>query len=115
LQNPLLALLLVSWLVSCSGLIGRVVLTDVGLTVFCGVINSMPTGWMAKVTSTYVIFHVFILVACSIALLVMTKDKHSAKYVFTDTTSATGWTPASFSWLFGFLSVSWTMTGNGSR
>ena len=75
----------------------------------------MPTGWMARVTRTYVIFHVFILVACSIALLVMTKDKHSAKYVFTDTTSATGWTPASFSWLFGFLSVSWTMTGNYSR
>jgi amino acid transporter len=87
----------------------------IGLTVICGLVNSLPTIWMEKLTRFYVIFHVLVLVACSIALLVKTDQKHDAKYVFTDTTGTSGWTPHSFAWLFGFLSVSWTMTGkNGS-
>src|SRR5208282_4607462 len=53
---------------------------------------------------------VLILVSCSIALLVTTQDKHSAAYVFTDLEPASGWSPVGFSFLFGFLSVSWTMT-----
>ncbi|GLI76004.1 polyamine transporter tpo5 [Penicillium ochrochloron] len=80
------------------------------LTVITGVVNSLSTYWMEKMTKSYVIFHVCVLVACSIALLVLTKDKHDAKYVFTEVKSESGWTPIGFSWLFGFLSVSWTMT-----
>src|ERR1700761_9771618 len=80
------------------------------LTVFCGLVNSLPTSWMEKLTRTYVIFHVLVLVTCSIALLAKTENKHDAKYVFTDTTGVSGWTPSGFAWLFGFLSVSWTMT-----
>jgi hypothetical protein len=95
----------------CSGLFCWIA-DDTGLTVFCGVVNSLPTVWMEKLTRSYVIFHVLVLVACSIALLVKTENKHTAKYVFTDMTGTSGWTPASFAWLFGFLSVSWTMTGN---
>jgi amino acid transporter len=82
------------------------------LTVFCGLVNSLPTWWMEKLTRTYVIFHVLILVSCAIALLAKTapENRHDAKYVFTDTTGSSGWTPSGFAWLFGFLSVSWTMT-----
>jgi amino acid permease (GABA permease) len=80
------------------------------LTVLTGVVNSLSTYWMEKMTKTYVIFHVLVLLSCSIALLVMTKDKHDAHYVFTDVDSTSGWTPVGFSFLFGFLSVSWTMT-----
>lgn len=80
------------------------------LTVLTGLVNSLSTYWMEKMTKTYVIFHVCILVSCSIALLVMTKDKHSAEYVFTYTDSTSGWSPRGWSFLFGFLSVSWTMT-----
>lgn len=61
-------------------------------------------------TKTYVIFHVAVLLTCSIALLAKTKDKNDASYVFTHTESDSGWTPIGWSWLFGFLSVSWTMT-----
>src|SRR5258707_10095680 len=81
-----------------------------GLTVLTGVVNSLSTYWMEKMTKTYVIFHVLVLLSCSIALLVMTKDKHDANYVFTDVDSTSGWSPVGFSFLFGFLSVSWTMT-----
>lgn len=80
------------------------------LTVITGVVNSLSTYWMEKMTKTYVIFHIGVLVACAIALLVMTEDKHDATYVFTHVESQTGWRPIGFSWLFGFLSVSWTMT-----
>jgi predicted metal-binding protein len=66
---------------------------------------------MEKMTRSYVIFHVLVLLSCSIALLVMTKNKHSASYVFTNVEGTSGWTPVGFSFLFGFLSVSWTMTG----
>src|SRR4051794_36864703 len=75
-----------------------------GLTVITGLVNSLSTYWMEKMTKFYVIFHVCILVACAIALLVMTDDKHDASYVFTHVESTTGWKPIGFSWLFGFLS-----------
>lgn len=84
------------------------------LTILNGLINSLPTYWTEKVTKTYVIFHFAILLACVIALLVKTENKHSAKYVFTDVTVNSGWSPPGFSFLFGFLSVAWTMTGYDS-
>jgi amino acid permease (GABA permease) len=80
------------------------------LTVITGAVNSLSTYWMEKMTKFYVIFHVCVLVACAIALLVLTEDKHDATYVFTHVESQSGWRPIGFSWLFGFLSVSWTMT-----
>lgn len=80
------------------------------LTVFSGLVNSMSTYWMEKMTKTYVLFHVAVLVSACIALLAKTENKHSATYVFTDVESSTGWQPIGFSFLFGFLSVSWTMT-----
>lgn len=80
------------------------------LTVITGAVNSLSTYWMEKMTKWYVIFHVAVLVACAIALLVLTNDKHTADYVFTKAETRTGWTPHGFAWLFGFLSVSWTMT-----
>ena len=80
------------------------------LTVCTGLVNSLSTYWMEKMTKTYVIFHICVLLSCSIALLAKTDNKHDAKYVFTDVTSLSGWHPTGFGFLFGFLSVSWTMT-----
>lgn len=80
------------------------------LMVFGGLINSMPTKWMEKLTRTYAIFHLAVLVSCAIALLAKTDDRHDAKYVFTHVESKSGWTPIGWSFMFGFLSVSWTMT-----
>lgn len=80
------------------------------LTILTGLVNSLSTYWMEKMTKGYVIFHVLVLISCSIALLVKTDNKHSASYVFTDVVSDSGWEPVGFSFLFGFLSVSWTMT-----
>ena len=89
---------------------GQTVAVMAGLTVLCGLVNSLSTYWMEKMTKTYVIFHVCVLISCIIALLVKTENKHSASYVFADVTPDSGWKPTGFSFLFGFLSVSWTMT-----
>ncbi|KAF2141368.1 uncharacterized protein K452DRAFT_228707 [Aplosporella prunicola CBS 121167] len=82
------------------------------LTVLCGLVNSLSTHWLERMTKTYVIFHILILVSCCIALLAKTKPslRHDADYVFTDVQNSSGWTPIGWSWMFGFLSVSWTMT-----
>ncbi|KAI4139364.1 MAG: hypothetical protein LQ340_008008, partial [Diploschistes diacapsis] len=48
------------------------------LTVLCGLVNSLPTVWMEKMTKSYVIFHVIILVSCALALLIKTETKNSA-------------------------------------
>lgn len=82
------------------------------LTTVTGLANSLSTKWMERTTKWYVVFHVLVIVACTIALLVKTPNKNSATYVFThiDDPSPSGWTPIGWSFLFGFLSVSWTMT-----
>ncbi|KIW73982.1 hypothetical protein PV04_02055 [Phialophora macrospora] len=80
------------------------------LTVLNGLVNSLSTYWMEKMTKTYVIYHFGVLIACAIALLAVTDNKHDASYVFTHVEGNAGWTPIGWSFLFGFLSVSWTMT-----
>lgn len=89
---------------------GTVIGVMAALSVVTGLVNSLSTYWMEKMTKTYVIFHILVLVTCSIALLAKCDNRHNAKYVFTDVNSTSGWTPVGFSWLFGFLSVSWTVS-----
>lgn len=95
--------------------IGQTVGVMAGLTVITGLVNSLSTYWMEKMTKTYVIFHVLVILTCSVSLLALAQPKngtpkHNAKYVFTDVDNTSGWTPTGWSFLFGFLSVSWTMT-----
>ena len=80
------------------------------ITMFHGALNSMNTSALEKLTKTYVVFHIGVLVAACITLLVMCKDKHDLSYVWTSVTPDSGWSPTGFSFLFGFLSASWTMT-----
>ncbi|PVH91804.1 amino acid transporter [Periconia macrospinosa] len=90
------------------------VATMAGMVVVSGLANSLSTYWIAKLTSSYIIFHALILVSCMVALLAMAtvekgNPKHTAEYVFTDFENQSGW-PGGWSFVFGFLSVSWTMS-----
>ncbi|OCL07496.1 amino acid transporter [Glonium stellatum] len=80
------------------------------ITLLHGVLNSMNTKFLERITRGYVIFHIGVLVSCCITLLVMCDYKHDSSYVWTNVTPDAGWSPAGWSFLFGFLSVSWTMT-----
>ena len=88
---------------------GQTVGVMAALTVLTGLVNSLSTYWMEKMTTSYVIFHTLVIITCSIALLALA-NKHTGHYVFTDIYNESGWTPDGWSFLFGFLSVSWTMT-----
>lgn len=88
----------------------HVVGVSAAIIAFHGVMNSFPTRYLEKMTNAYVVFHFGCLFAGAIALLAKTENKHDAKYVFTHVESYSGWTPKGWSFLFGFLSVSWTMT-----
>ena len=84
-------------------------------TIFHGAINSLRTSALEKITKTYVVFHMAVLLACMITLLAMCNNTpgqglHTSKYVWTESVNSSGWTPDGWSWLFGFLSASWTMT-----
>jgi amino acid permease (GABA permease) len=89
---------------------GHIVGVMAAIFVVDGIINSLSTRLMERLTRGYVVFHIGVLVACIIALLVKQDNKNSASYVFTNVETDSGWSPAGFSFLFGFLSVSWTMT-----
>ena len=84
------------------------------LTVFHAIINSLPTSWLSKLSKSFSIFHMAILIAVCVCLLVLTKEKHSAQYVFTNFDSTSGWSPAGFAFLFGCLTPSWIMTNADS-
>jgi amino acid transporter len=48
--------------------------------------------------------------AVVIALLITTKDKHTAEYVFTSVNNQSGWSSDGTAFLLGLLSVQWTCT-----
>lgn len=89
---------------------GHVIGVMAALSLIHGGINSLSTSWLHRFSSFYAVFHIGVLLAAWIALLVLQKDKHTAEYTFTNVEPQSGWTPTGFSFLFGFLSVSWTMT-----
>jgi amino acid transporter len=89
---------------------GHIIGTMAALTVMHAAINTLSTYWLNHITKTYAVFHIGVLVAACIALLVMQKDKHDAHYVFTNVEPLSGWNPPGFSFLFGFLSASWAIT-----
>lgn len=82
----------------------------VGLAAFHGLVNSLSTRWLDRITKYYAVFHGVVLVACCVTLLVMQKDKSSARTVFVDIKPSSGWSSTGFSFLFGILSISWTIT-----
>ena len=80
------------------------------LCVIHGMINSLSTAWLNKISSSYAVFHIAVLAAAAVTLLALTKEKHSADYVFTELVPESGWTPPGFSFFFGCLSAAWIMT-----
>ncbi|KAL6720323.1 polyamine transporter tpo5 [Lecanora helva] len=84
-------------------------------TVFHGALNCFNTSALEKITKSYLLFHVAVLIACVTTLLSICSSKpelglHTSEYVWTEVVNNSGWRPNGWSWLFGFLSASWTMT-----
>jgi len=75
-----------------------------------GLVNCLPMKYVEKCTRFYTIFHFSAMITGAIALLAKTEPRNNAKYVFTHVETNSGWSPEGWSFIFGFLSVSWSMT-----
>ncbi|GAA6013862.1 hypothetical protein JCM11491_000449 [Sporobolomyces phaffii] len=85
-------------------------LVFLGLLLVQGVLNSMGTKYLAKITQTFVFFNLGTVLAVIITLLVKTDVKNSAAYTFTKNINGSGWNSQGLTFLLGLLSVQWTMT-----
>jgi len=93
---------------------GHVVGVAALLTLVHAGINTLPTRWLTRLTSSYVVLHMTVLVSACVYLLVQTKNKNSLSYAFTDFQPTSGWSPPGFAFLFGCLTPAWIMTSADS-
>lgn len=84
------------------------------LTLAHACVNSLSTLWLNRLASTYVVFHLGVLVAACVCLLVRAEHKNSLAYAFTDFQPSSGWSPPGFAFLFGCLTPAWIMTNADS-
>lgn len=89
---------------------GKLVGLFVGLLCIHGLLNSIPTKYLAGITQSFVFINLGATFAIIIALLVCTDTKNSASYTFGEVYNQTGWSNNGISFLFGLLSVQWVMT-----
>ncbi|EGS18970.1 uncharacterized protein CTHT_0055870 [Thermochaetoides thermophila DSM 1495] len=94
--------------------VGHVVGAMALLTLIHAGINTLPTLWLTRLTSSYVVLHMTVLVSACVYLLVQTKNKNSLAYAFTDFQPTSGWSPPGFAILFGCLTPAWIMTSADS-
>jgi amino acid transporter len=98
----------------CSSQRSRTPLQIVLLAIFVlcliGAICSLTTRNLHRIVLWFAPINVLASISICIALLVLTPNKQSAKWVFTEVTDGSGWGSQGFSFLLGFLSVAWTMT-----
>lgn len=65
---------------------------------------------MLEESSKLIVEKVLASVGICVAILLLTPEKQSAKWVFTHVTDGSGWGSKTFSFFLGFISVTWTMT-----
>ena len=83
---------------------GKLVGLFVGLLVIHGLLNSLPTRYLAGITQSFVFINLGACFAIIIALLATTDTKNSAEYMFTALINETGWQSNGFAFLLGLLS-----------
>ncbi|KAI0270633.1 APC amino acid permease [Gloeopeniophorella convolvens] len=93
---------------------GKVVGLFAGLLIFHGILNCLATRYLAKMTTGFVFVNLGATVVIIIVLLATTgrHDMHPANYVFGSegiVNQTNGWNDG-LAFLFGLLSVQWTMT-----
>jgi amino acid transporter len=85
-----------------------------GLLVLHGAINCLPTGYLSKITTSFVFINLGTVLAVCIALGIKTENKHPPSYIFGNVFNESGWSSPGLAFLLGLLSVQWTMTDYGA-
>lgn len=78
--------------------------------VIFGIVCSLTTRALHRVILWFAPINVLATISICIALLILTPDKRSPKFVFTEVIDGSGWGSKGFSFLLGFLNVAWVMT-----
>ncbi|KAF8860967.1 amino acid transporter [Acephala macrosclerotiorum] len=87
----------------------QIVLLSITLLIVFGIICSLTTKQLHEIVIWFAPINILASLAICIALLVLTPNKQSFKWVFTTFTDGSGWGTV-FSFFLSFLSVTWTMT-----
>ncbi|KAI9814289.1 MAG: hypothetical protein M1832_005929 [Thelocarpon impressellum] len=88
----------------------QTVLVSILTLTIVGVICSLTTNSLHKIIIWFAPINILATISICVALLVLTPEKQSARWVFTEFTDGSGWGSKGTSFLLGFLSVAWTMT-----
>ncbi|PGH02922.1 hypothetical protein GX51_04378 [Blastomyces parvus] len=88
----------------------QTVLLSIALLCVMGIVCSLSTRSLHKIVLWFAPVNIIASIAICIALLILTPNKKSAEWVFTNVTDGSGWNSKTFSFLLGFISVAWTMT-----
>jgi amino acid transporter len=79
----------------------------IGFILFHGLLNTLNTAWLARITKYYAVFNIGCTFAAIIALSVTQKHKNDGHTVFLEVVNNTGWSNNGFAFLFGFLRYFW--------
>lgn len=84
----------------------------VGLLVIHGLLNSLPTAALARLTRGFVFINIGAAFIIIITLLACTPraEMHPGSYIFTEVVNNSGWPNSGLAFMMGLLSVQWTMT-----
>jgi amino acid transporter len=94
----------------CNSKPYQTVLVALLTLVIFGIVCSLTTRALHRIILVFAPINVLATIGICIALLVLTPDKRSASFVFTNITDGSGWGSKGFSFLLGFLNVAWVMT-----
>ncbi|CAN6621916.1 GABA-specific permease [Trichomonascus vanleenenianus] len=72
--------------------------------------NTLPSRYQSGIVKYYFIINIGATIAVIIHLLVKCQNINTASFTFTEVIPNTGWKSPGWSFMFGFLSVSWVMT-----
>lgn len=75
-----------------------------------GIVCSLTTRALHRIVLWFAPINVLASISICISLLILTPDKRSASFVFTQIEDFSGWGNKGFSFLLGFLNVAWVMT-----
>lgn len=89
---------------------GHITAVTILILISQALINSIPSGFLAKITKYYCVVNICTTIALIVNLLVKCPKINSREYTFGTVINSTGWSHDGWAFLFGFLQVSWVMT-----
>ncbi|OWB54785.1 hypothetical protein B5S28_g640 [[Candida] boidinii] len=89
---------------------GHITAVSILIMISHGLINSLPSSVLSSITKYYCIVNICSTIALIVTLLVECPEINTRGFTFGTVINSTGWKSDGWSFLFGFLNVSWVMT-----